>query len=113
MMRSSVILFLALIYVGASALCVGGVLSHVCECGALPTCGHELVCGSDPCEVSFAPTDSRSAACTISGAGPAVARAANPLADDLAETGALQNRPDPGFLPDGLSFPPSDIPRLV
>jgi hypothetical protein len=31
------------------ALCMGGLLTHACECGASLECGHEDACATDPC----------------------------------------------------------------
>ena len=113
MIRPSVILILALLYISAPVLCVGGVLAHACECGALAACSHEMDRNADPCEISFAPTDGRSATGTSTGPDAVITREVNPAAADLSEPGLLQNRPGTDVVLDGLGIPASDIPQLL
>lgn len=35
--------------VATPVLCIGGLISHPCECGDEIGCGHETDCASDPC----------------------------------------------------------------
>lgn len=106
------------------ALCVGGVITHACECAEEPCCpsacdcndmsgcGHESDCADDPCSVSLVRparqnADDSTAVQPTSWATIALIGTALPSA--RAEQARIPERPSRN----NLSFPPSDLPLLV
>jgi len=95
------------------ALCAGGLLEHVCDCGESVTCGHEDECADDPC-VTVTRVEDQDAQANFEYEGPSVQVAILTLAAELAAVNwewSLR-RPQP---PDrwNLPYAQSDQPLLL
>lgn len=106
------------------ALCVGGVITHACECDSAPPCtcetdcdheagcGHEGGCPDDPCSIRVIRPE-RQDKIAITDYQPAVSTAILPTL--LKQPSIKMVRADARELPGSrkLPFPPSDLPLLI
>lgn len=106
------------------ALCMGGAITHACECGSEPLCGcdtecdhedgcgHEGGCPDDPCSIRVIRPE-RQDEIVITDYQPAVSTAilAAPMMQPSVQTARADAREMRGSKQ--LPFPPSDLPLLI
>lgn len=111
-------------FLGVPALCMGGVITHACDCASETACncqadcdhdsgcGHESGCSDDPCSIQVVRTDRQ---------GPEVVTVSS-HAIPATFVHSIDTQPSPQtvcacvrerFGGDTLPFPPSDLPLLI
>jgi len=111
-------------FVGVPALCMGGVITHACDCASETACnchadcdhdsgcGHESGCSDDPCTIQVVRTDRQSDK-TGTVSSPAVSTTILFISDTQPSLQTTRTGARERFGGNALPFPPSDLPLLI
>lgn len=111
-------------FVGVPALCMGGVITHACDCASETACncesdcdydfgcGHESGCSDDPCSIQVVRTD-RQGAKVVTVSSPAIPATFVFITDTKPSPQSVRAGIRERFGGDTLRFHLSDLPLLI